>query len=81
MATTAADLEAWVREELSLAPAQTVGIRELPGTDPRCSPIVTEVAVGASAGGDQPYAFHIEQALGDLVRMDLIAALAFGGGH
>jgi hypothetical protein len=36
---------------------------------------------GPVAAGDEPYAFHIEQALGELVRMDLIAALAFGGGH
>jgi len=81
MATTAADLEAWVREELALDSGQTVGIRELPGTDPRCSPVVTEVVVGPSVVGDEPYSFHIEQPLAELVRMDLIAALAFGGGH
>jgi hypothetical protein len=52
----------------------------MPGTDPRCSPIVTQVAVGAAPGAEA-YAFHIERPLGDLVRMDLVAALAFGGGH
>jgi hypothetical protein len=81
MGTTAAELEIWVREELALEPGQTVGIRELPGTDPRCSPVVTEVSVGGSDEGAGAYAFHIERPLAELVRMDLVAALAFGGGH
>lgn len=79
MQTTAGDLEGWVREDLSLDPAATVGIAEKPGTDPRCSPVVTEVAV-ANPDGDH-YSFHIERPLAELQRMDLIAALAFGGGH
>ncbi len=77
---TPADLESWVREELKLDPSQSVDISEQPGTDPRCSPIVTAVAIGptaASAG----YSFHIERALAELAPMDLVAALAFGGGH
>ena len=78
--TTAAELESWVREELKLDAGQEVTIREMPGTDPRCSPIVTEVSVGPTAGGEG-YAFHIERPLAELVRMDLVAALAFGGGH
>ena len=78
--STPAELESWVREELSLDPAQTVDISEQPGTDPRCSPVVTVVAVGAAEEA-RDYSFHIERALGELVRMDLIAALAFGGGH
>ena len=78
--TTAADLEGWVREELSLEPAQSVEIVEMPGTDPRCSPLVTQVSVGATSTAG-PYAFHIERPLEELVRMDLVAALAFGGGH
>ncbi len=78
--TTAADLETWVREELRLDPAQRVEITEMPGTDPRCSPIVTQVAVGATPTSEA-YAFHIERPLTELVRMDLVAALAFGGGH
>ena len=79
--TTAAELESWVREELKLDTSQDVAIREMPGTDPRCSPIVTEVAVGPTPGGAEGYAFHIERPLAELVRMDLVAALAFGGGH
>ena len=87
--TTAAELEAWVREELHLDDAQTVEIREMPGTDPRCSPIVTVVAIGGAAdpvavgaaAGAEASTFHIERPLDELVRMDLIAALAFGGGH
>ncbi len=78
--SSAADLETWVREELSLDPAQSVEIEEMPGTDPRCSPVVTQVSVGAAPGAE-PYAFHIERALEEMVRMDLVAALAFGGGH
>ena len=78
--TTPSELETWVREELGLDASQAVQIREMPGTDPRCSPIVTEVAVGSGAGAEA-YAFHIERPLDELVRMDLVAALAFGGGH
>ena len=78
--STAAELEVWVREELRLDPGQSVAISELPGTDPRCSPVVTQVAVGATAES-AAYSFHIERALDELVRMDLVAALAFGGGH
>jgi len=79
--TTAAEVQAWVREELALEPDQTVGVAEMPGTDPRCSPVVTQVTVGPSAAGSQAFAFHVERPLADLVRMDLIAALAFGGAH
>ncbi|MGI8810363.1 MAG: hypothetical protein ACR2KK_21435 [Acidimicrobiales bacterium] len=78
--TTAGELVTWVREELSLDPDQSVEISELPGTDPRCSPIVTAVAIGGAAGS-AAYGFHIERSLHELVRMDLVAALAFGGGH
>ena len=78
--TTAADLETWVREELRLEPGQSVDISEQPGTDPRCSPVVTQVAIGATAEG-AAYSFHIERPLDELVRMDVVAALAFGGGH
>jgi hypothetical protein len=78
--TTAAELETWVREELRLDDDQPVQITEMPGTDPRCSPVVTQVSVGAT-GGAEGYAFHIERPLHELVRMDLVAALAFGGGH
>ena len=79
MPTTGAELETWVREELGLEPAARVQVSEKPGTDPRCSPVVTEVAVDGA--GQEPYTFHIERPLAELVRMDLIAALAFGGGH
>ena len=78
--TTPAELEVWVREELRLDDAHDVAISEMPGTDPRCSPIVTAVEIGA-AGGSAPYSFHIERPLDELVRMDVVAAIAFGGGH
>ncbi len=78
--SSAAELEEWVREELRLDPAQTVAISEVPGTDPRCSPVVTEIAVGETPEG-AAYSFHVERRLDELVRMDLVAALAFGGGH
>ncbi len=77
--TSAAQVEAWVREELGVEPAASVRISERPGTDPRCSPTVTEVAIAAP--GEEPYAFHVERALAELTRMDLVAAFAFGGGH
>ena len=72
-------LSTWVREELGLEPASTVEVSEKPGTDPRCSPVVTEVAI--SAPGESPYSFHIERPLHEVTRMDVVAALAFGGGH
>lgn len=78
-ATTASELEAWVRAELHLADTAAVQITEKPGTDPRCSDMVTEVAV--TPVDDEPWTFHIEQRLAELEPMDLIAALAFGGGH
>lgn len=77
--TSEAELEAWVREELSLDPAASVQIGEKPGKDFRCSPVVTEVAI--TGAGPEPYAFHIERPLRELERMDLVAALAFGGEH
>jgi hypothetical protein len=72
-------LSAWVREELGLDPAATVDVSEKPGTDPRCSPIVTEVAIASP--GESAYSFHIERPLHEVTRMDVVAALAFGGGH
>ena len=77
--TSGPDLETWVREELRLPPDASVRISEQPGTDPRCSPVVTQVSIVDPAGA--PYDFHIEQALGEVTRMDVVAALAFGGGH
>jgi hypothetical protein len=73
------DVETWVREELSLSPNDVVAITEKPGTDPRCSSIVTEVAVGGPDA--DAYSFHVEQSLSDMTRIDLVAAIAFGGGH
>lgn len=78
-ATTAADLEVWVRAELGLPDPATIAITEKPGSDPRCSEMVTEVVVAVP--GDEPWSFHIEAGLAEMVRMDLVAALAFGGGH
>ena len=72
-----AEIEAWAREELALDPTAEVKIREKPGNDPRCSPVVTELAI--SAPGESPYAFHIERPLVEVTRMDIVAALAFGG--
>ncbi|HWH34186.1 MAG TPA: hypothetical protein VNT56_02595 [Acidimicrobiales bacterium] len=76
-ATTPEALEVWVREELSLDADAEVQIGEKAGTDPRCSPVITEVAV-ASADGDG-YSFHIERPLREVERMDVVASLAFGG--
>ena len=77
--TTAADLEGWVRHELKLDDTAVVAVSEAPGTDPRCSPVVTVVEVLSPVEGT--YSFHIERPLVELTEMDLIAALAFGGGH
>ncbi len=70
-------VEAWAREELGLDPAATVVVKEKQGNDPRCAPIVTELAV--TSPGETPYTFHIERPLGEVTRMDVVAAIAFGG--
>ncbi len=77
--TGEAELESWVREELELGAEATVRISERAGTDPRCSPIVTEVAI--ETPGEAPWSIHIERSLAEVQRIDLVAAMAFGGGH
>lgn len=72
-------VEGWVRSEMGLGPETTVTVGEAPGTDPRCSPTVTRV--GVAAPGQPPFTFHIERALAEVEHMDVVAALAFGGGH
>lgn len=65
-----------MREELGLDSGTSVRISEQPGSDPRCSPVVTQVDIESPP--DAPYTFHIERGLGELTRMDLVGALAFG---
>ena len=77
--TGAAQLVTWIREELGLDPASTIEVNEKAGTDPRCSPIITEVTI--TSPGESAYAFHIEHPLAEVSRMDVVAAIAFGGGH
>ena len=77
--TDPGELEVWVREELSLPEGAAVTLAEKPGNDPRCSDVVTEVTI--TNPGEAPYSFHIERPLGEVERMDLIATIAFGGGH
>jgi hypothetical protein len=60
-----------------LDPAAEVSVREKESNDPRCSPIVTEVSI--ESPGETPYVFHIERPLAEVVRMDVVAAIAFGG--
>lgn len=67
----------WTREELALPPDATVQVREKESNDPRCSPIVTELAI--ETPGESPYTFHIERPLAEVTRMDVVAAIAFGG--
>jgi len=68
---------AWAREELGLDPATAVAVTEKPGTDPRCSPIVTELVV--EAPGETAFTVHIERPLAEVTQMDVLAAIAFGG--
>lgn len=76
-ATDSAQLSTWIREELGLDPTASVEVSEKPGTDPRCSPIVTEVTIASP--GESAYSFHIEHPLREVSRMDVVAAIAFGG--
>jgi hypothetical protein len=75
----AAQVAGWVREEMALGDDAGVTVRQRPGTDPRCSPVVTEVEVVAP--GEPAVRFHIEREPAEVERMDVVAALAFGGGH
>ncbi|MDP8986950.1 MAG: hypothetical protein M3N11_01165 [Actinomycetota bacterium] len=77
--TSGPELQAWVHEELGLPPSASIAVSEQPGTDPRCSPVVTQVSI-VDSGGER-YDFHIERGLEEVTRMDVVAALAFGGGH
>ncbi|MEW6152461.1 MAG: hypothetical protein AB1673_00530 [Actinomycetota bacterium] len=67
----------WAREELGLDPAAVVTVAEKPSNDPRCSPVVTELAI--ETPGETPFVFHIERPLAEVTRMDVLAAIAFGG--
>lgn len=67
----------WTREELGLSPDASVEVAEKPSDDPRCSPIVTALTIVSP--GESPYAFHIERPLAEVTRMDVVAAIAFGG--
>ncbi len=71
------DVVTWAREELGLDPDATVQVAEKESNDPRCSPIVTELTIEAE--GETPYSFHIERPLKEVSRMDVVAAIAFGG--
>jgi hypothetical protein len=72
-----ADVAAWAREELGLDPDAVIRIEERPGNDPRCSPVVTQLTI--ESPGEAPYGFHIERPLAEVERMDVVAAIAFGG--
>ena len=77
MAESVDEMVTWAREELALDPAAVVTVREKESNDPRCSPIVTELTV--EAPGDEPFTVHIERSLAEVERMDIVAAIAFGG--
>jgi hypothetical protein len=67
----------WTREEMALSPDAQVTVREKPGNDPRCSPVVTELTI--ESPGETAFVFHIERPLVEVTRMDILAAMAFGG--
>lgn len=69
----------WARQELGLDPDTSVAVQEKASNDPRCSPLVTELRI--EAPGEAPFAFHIERPLAEITQMDVLAAIAFGGGH
>ncbi len=79
MADSDAEVADWARQELGLDPATDVSVREKESNDPRCSPIVTELSI--ESPGEPPFVFHIERTLAEIERMDVVAAIAFGGGH
>ena len=77
MAEPVDEIVSWAREELDLDPAAVVTVRERESNDPRCAPFVTELTV--ESPGDEPFTVHIERALAEVERMDIVAAIAFGG--
>ena len=76
-ATDVEQVAAWAREELGLPASTKVSVAEKPSNDPRCSPIVTELTV--EAPGESPFTVHVEHPLAEVTRMDVLAAIAFGG--
>ncbi|MDQ4097116.1 MAG: hypothetical protein M3144_04525 [Actinomycetota bacterium] len=76
---TEADVAEWAREELGLDPAALIRIEERESNDPRCSPVVTQLTI--EPPGESPFTFHIERPLAEVERMDVVATIAFGGGH
>lgn len=77
MAEPVDEIVTWAREELGLDPAAVVTVREKDSNDPRCAPVVTELTI--ESPGDEPFTVHIERALAEVERMDIVAAIAFGG--
>ncbi len=75
--TVEADVVTWAKEELGLDQGSKVSVREKESNDPRCSPVVTEVTIETE--GETPFSFHIERPLEEVSRMDVVAAIAFGG--
>ena len=71
------EIAAWAREALGLDPAAGVSVLEKESNDPRCAPVVTELTIASP--GESPFTVHIERALAEVERMDIVAAVAFGG--
>ena len=77
MAEPIDDITTWAREELDLDAAATVSVLEKQSNDPRCAPVVTELTI--QMPGESPFTVHIERPLAEVERMDIVAAVAFGG--
>lgn len=75
----AAALEGWVREDLHLADTAVVTVSERECTKPGCAPVETIVDVGPE--GEEPFLIRLAKPLGEIERMDVVAALAFGDDH
>ncbi len=73
----AGELEAWVREDLGLGPDVNVRVREQECQGTGCAP--TETAIEVAAPGDDPLVLTIHKPLDEIDRLDVLAALAFGG--
>ncbi|MDQ6613960.1 MAG: hypothetical protein M3083_04245 [Actinomycetota bacterium] len=71
------EIAEWTREEMGLGDDATVAVREKPGNDPRCSPVVTELTI--ESPGESAFVFHVERPLAEVTRMDIVASIAFGG--
>jgi hypothetical protein len=73
------ELKRWVHEELSLEAGTMVTVSELTSTEPGCPPLETVISVFPD--GQDSFLVKVAKPIVEVERIDLVAALAWGGDH